>query len=210
MRIIDDQIHEQVLKDGGHFELSPMYHALIIEDILDLINICQANLPRLSKENLQLLALWQKLVPKMLFWLNSVSHPDGRISFFNDAAFGIAPENKELFAYAERLGIKLYSPNEKIIDLKYSGLLRLQNQNVVLIADLARIGPDYLPGHAHADTLSFELSQKERVFVNSGTSEYGLGAERLRQEGLQLTTQFVLIIPTHQRFGLALGLGTAL
>ena len=44
------------------------------------------------------------------------------------------------------------------------------------------VGPDYIPGHAHADTLSFELSiDTQRVFVNSGTSEYGLSLFRLNQ-----------------------------
>ena len=44
------------------------------------------------------------------------------------------------------------------------------------------MGPDYIPGHAHADTLSFELSiGAQRVFVNSGTSEYGLSPKRLNQ-----------------------------
>ena len=39
-----------------------------------------------------------------------------------------------------------------------------------------------MPGHAHADTLSFELSiDDQRVFVNSGTSCYGISNERLRQ-----------------------------
>jgi uncharacterized heparinase superfamily protein len=38
---------------------------------------------------------------------------------------------------------------------------------------VAEIGPDYLPGHAHADTLSFELSVfGERLIVNGGTSIY--------------------------------------
>ena len=38
--------------------------------------------------------------------------------------------------------------------------------------------------HAHADTLSFELSLgTERVIVNGGTSQYGTGPERLRQRG---------------------------
>jgi uncharacterized heparinase superfamily protein len=46
------------------------------------------------------------------------------------------------------------------------------------------VGPDYLPGHAHADTLSFELSLfGQRVLVNSGTSQYGVGPERSRQRG---------------------------
>ena len=51
-----------------------------------------------------------------------------------------------------------------------------------MIADLAAVGPDYIPGHGHADTFSFEFSLKgQRVFVNSGISEYGLSSERLRQ-----------------------------
>ena len=55
---------------------------------------------------------------------------------------------------------------------------------MVALLDVAPIGPDYLPGHAHADTLSFELSLfGQRVLVNSGTSCYGMGTERLLQRG---------------------------
>ena len=84
------------MQDGGQFELTPMYHALALEDLLDLINICSANLPKLSREQIQQLEYWKTLIPKMLSWLAVMSHPDGRISFFNDAAFNIAPENEEL------------------------------------------------------------------------------------------------------------------
>jgi uncharacterized heparinase superfamily protein len=53
-----------------------------------------------------------------------------------------------------------------------------------LIADFGKIGPDYLPGHAHADTLSFELAvYGERIVVNSGTSLYGSSNDRLLQRG---------------------------
>jgi uncharacterized heparinase superfamily protein len=65
-----------------------------------------------------------------------------------------------------------------------SGYVRLATKDAVALLDVARIGPDYLPGHAHADTLSFELSVfGQRVLVNSGISQYGLGPERLRQRG---------------------------
>ena len=37
--ILARQIPEQILADGGHFERSTMYHALALEDILDLINV---------------------------------------------------------------------------------------------------------------------------------------------------------------------------
>ena len=39
-RIVGGEIGEQILPDGGHFERSPMYHAMILEDCLDLLNIC--------------------------------------------------------------------------------------------------------------------------------------------------------------------------
>ncbi|MEN9780004.1 MAG: hypothetical protein RL014_1152 [Pseudomonadota bacterium] len=65
-----------------------------------------------------------------------------------------------------------------------SGYVRLDNGPAVALLDVAPVGPDYLPGHAHADTLSFELSVgAQRVLVNSGTSCYGSSAERLRQRG---------------------------
>jgi uncharacterized heparinase superfamily protein len=95
-------------------------------------------------------------------------HPDGRIPFFNDATFEVAPEPGELFAYAERLGVV-----EKGVALSESGYVRLENEGTVVLFDAAPAGPDYQPGHAHADTLSFELSRSgKRVVVNSGTSTY--------------------------------------
>src|SRR5579872_3327434 len=38
LSILTTELGEQVLADGGHFELSPMYHSIILEDVLDLIN----------------------------------------------------------------------------------------------------------------------------------------------------------------------------
>src|SRR5690606_36555911 len=60
-----------------------------------------------------------------------------------------------------------------------SGYVRLQQGPWMVLFDGAPVGPDYLPGHAHADTLSFELSfGTARVICNSGTSRYGLGPVR--------------------------------
>jgi len=71
-----------------------------------------------------------------------------------------------------------------ITHLDPSGYVRVQRGPLVAVLDVAPVGPDFLPGHAHADTLSFELSLfGQRALVNSGTSQYGVGAERLRQRG---------------------------
>ena len=78
--IFRKQIKDQVLEDG-HFELSPMYHAIVLEDLLDVINICRANRTKLTDQQYELVGILESLVPKMLYWLASVSHPDGKISF---------------------------------------------------------------------------------------------------------------------------------
>ena len=39
--LLDLQIDEQIKEDGGHFENSPMYHNIILEDILDIINLLE-------------------------------------------------------------------------------------------------------------------------------------------------------------------------
>ena len=42
-RIIIKQLDEQILKDGGHFELSPMYHQLMLYRVLDCIKLANLN-----------------------------------------------------------------------------------------------------------------------------------------------------------------------
>ncbi|MER2536746.1 MAG: alginate lyase family protein [Rhizobiaceae bacterium] len=178
LRILGREIPEQILADGGHFELSTMYHALALEDMLDLVNVMRS-------AGLAVPASWSGKVDAMREWLAGLCHPDGEIAFFNDAAIGIAPSPSELEGYAVRLGCSRLSPMPPgCRHFAESGYVRLQNERTVVLIDVARVGPDYLPGHAHADTLSFELSvDGRRVLVNSGTSVYGTGEERLRQRG---------------------------
>jgi uncharacterized heparinase superfamily protein len=185
LKIIDNEVKVQFLGDGAHFELSPMYHATLLWDMCDLVNLAErVDLPELKAR----LPEWRAVVVKGLRWLRSMQHPDGGIPFFNDAAFGIAPELSDLEVYASRLEGCLPVPDigEENFDARYhsqSGYasINLGAGNKALL-DLARVGPDYQPGHAHADTLSFELSLfGQRVFVNSGTSQYGDDAERHRQ-----------------------------
>ena len=143
----------------------------------------------------------------MLIWLKFMSHPDEKISFFNDSATNIAPENSQIFDYAERLGLQFCQKSDNII-LPDSGYFRLENSKAVVIGDVGRIGPDYLPSHAHADTLSFEFSLfGQRLIVNSGTSEYGFGTERLRQRGTFAHSTLSINGVNSSTFGQGLGLG---
>jgi uncharacterized heparinase superfamily protein len=177
LELFDEQLHAQLLADGGHFELSPMYHAAVMEDILDLVNILQAH-------GRQVPPAWVASAASMRRWLAVMSHPDKEIGFFNDAAFGGAANAGELDAYAARLGLQsaAIALDAPVIALESSGYVRLAVGAAQVLCDCAPVGPDWLPGHAHADTLSFELSLAgQRVLVNSGTSRYGASAERQRE-----------------------------
>ncbi len=177
-RLIASELPEQVLSDGGHFERSPMYHASALEDLLDLVNLHAAH-------GRQVPLSWLEAQQRMRHWLRLMCHPDGGISFFNDAAFGMAPSAAELERYTERLKLPLSAPPEaSLAVLEPSGYVRIAAGAACVICDCGPVGPDYLPGHAHADTLSFEMSLgTQRVFVNSGTSQYGADGERHRQRG---------------------------
>jgi uncharacterized heparinase superfamily protein len=185
LAILEREVKEQILPDGGHFELSTMYHTLAFEDILDLINLTKTFSSSLSIEQKNIISSFFDLAKSMDNWLKNMCHPDGEISFFNDSAFDVAPSILELDAYSKRLGIVTSETTDRnLILLKDSGYIRMKNDSALVLLDVAKIGPDYLPGHGHADTLSFELSVgDQRVIVNSGTSCYGSSNERLRQRG---------------------------
>ena len=176
------EIPEQILEDGANFELSPMYHSLILVDMLDMLNLSRAYPTQVSGK---LVSQLEYYMPKMLAFMESMTHSDGGVSFFNDSADGIAPTKAKIEIYAEQLGFGI-SPLDfskpQIIDNANSGYICATAAGSKLIFDASAVGPDYIPGHAHADTLSFELSiGLERVFVNSGISEYGLSPKRLNQ-----------------------------
>lgn len=173
IRLLQRELPEQILSDGGHYERSPMYHALILEHLLDLINAGRAWSGALDE---RVVLNWRWTASRMFGWLRAMSHPDGQISFFNDAAFGIAAHPAALGRYAARLRVDVPAVPVSLSD---SGYVRAERATAVLIADVASVGPDHQPAHAHADTLSFECSlDGHRVFVNTGTSTYEPGARR--------------------------------
>ena len=177
--ILKTELQEQFLEDGAHFELSPMYHSLAMEDLLDLISI--SNKVPINFPYIEIL----KKYYKGMSWLEKMIYKNGELSHFNDCANGIAPKYIDLESYALKLGItKEKLSYNKFNIYKESGFVVVKDEKSHLIADFGKIGPDYLPGHAHADTLSFELAVNgERIVVNSGTSVYGSSIERIFQRG---------------------------
>ena len=117
---------------------------------------------------------------RMLAGLKLLTGPDGKIVKFNDAADGIAKTPAELFAFAQSLDLKPGAPGSA----GDSGFVRIERGAACLVAKCGPIGPDYQPGHAHADTGSFEFwKDGVKIVTDTGTDRYVIDAERKRQRG---------------------------
>jgi uncharacterized heparinase superfamily protein len=75
-------------------------------------------------------------------------------------------------------------PKKQFTHHRASNFCVVEKEKYKAILDTAEIGPNYNPGHAHADSLSFELSiGKSRMIVNSGISTYESNIDRHFQRG---------------------------
>ncbi|PTL37910.1 heparinase II/III family protein [Alkalicoccus saliphilus] len=161
------QLKEQVLEDGMHFELSPMYHKIILEDLIKITYWLKDS------------DTYKKLtnyIQSMADTLYSFENNFGKTPAFNDSAKGISKDQECLLNTCElHFGIK---PNQKYIFGK-SGFYIFEDQNKKVIFDNGEICPSYLPAHGQCDALSYELSWNGSPFiVNSGTYKYENGPWR--------------------------------
>ena len=179
LRILRDELTEQFLADGGHFERSPMYHSISVVDYLDVLNLTQNSSTAITREITREFAC---KVTTALNFLSGICLPDGEIPLFNDSAFGIAPAPSHIFGYAERvIGYKQpqRSTNLTIEAFAPSGYYVCRKASDMIIIDCGPIGPDYNPAHAHCDTLSYELAlEGRRVVVDCGVFDYEPSHER--------------------------------
>lgn len=153
--LLTKQLNEQTLKDGAHYEQSPMYHCILLDRLLDCINFGET-------EELKAIAA------KQLSWLNEICYKDGTWPMFNDASLGIAPTTDQIFDYASKLGIKVQK-----VQLGDSGYRKITSDNIELLADVGNIAATYQAGHTHADALNYELRiDGKPVVVDTGISTY--------------------------------------
>ena len=164
--LLEKQLCEQTLPDGGHYEQSPMYHCILLDRLLDCINI--------TKEE------WlSPFASQWLGWLNNICYHDRTFPMFNDSALGIAPSPQKLFDYAQRLGIKAQP-----CVLKESGYRKMRKNGIEAFVDIGNITATYQPGHTHADTLNYELRiEGKPIVVDTGISTYNKNERRQYERG---------------------------
>jgi uncharacterized heparinase superfamily protein len=178
-KILTNQLNEQILGDGAHFELSPMYQQILLERLLDCCNLVANNNTFSDKE---FIALLFEKGEKMLSWLENITFSNGDIPYVNDAAPGIAPSTEQLKTYAKNLNV---FANESY-NSDQSGYKFITKRQYELFLDLADIKSNYQPGHTHADTFNFILYHKGNpVIVDTGASTYEKSDRRHHERSVQ-------------------------
>lgn len=171
LEILKSEIAEQILPDGMHFELSPMYHSRM----LYVMEILQAT------GNKSIAEVVREPLNRMTQAMTQLCHPDGQIALFNDSAFGIYNSPAQLLEYRLRVDKRPAAESGRhasntngTFSLPNAGYYGSRDQEKnYLICDAGPIGAQHQPGHAHADMFSYELSLHGcRVIVDAGMHDY--------------------------------------
>lgn len=182
LEILLKEVREQFLNDGGHYERSPMYHIILLEDLLDLLNIIRVYE---LNDTSELRSMLSSAVVRALDWVKKMTLPNQRFPLFGDSVQGIGPLRIDIEEYAQRLGVAIPGPFEGSSYLAESGFARIeQSPGVVIFATLEGPRPTFQPGHSHADSLSFELYMDgEPILVDAGVPTYEATIERVESRG---------------------------
>jgi uncharacterized heparinase superfamily protein len=152
--VLRREVPEQVLPDGGHYERSPAYHASVLLDLL---------VARAAGE----LDWLDEPIGRMRRFAAALRRPDGLPAPFNDALLELVPR------------LELPDVDDGVEAFPETGYVVVRDRGLWLAFDCGPPGPAYLPAHAHADALSFQLwLDGEPVVVDPGTFTYEPGSER--------------------------------
>jgi uncharacterized heparinase superfamily protein len=171
MRLLAREIPEQILADGCHFERSPMYHVSVLNDVQDMIDYLAAT----GHDVPSYLAEAQC---RMTEFLERIQCPDGDIPFFNDSTCSFFLHASDVLARGRSMDAVHEAAGGQACG-EASGLEVYRCGGLYTAFDAGDIGPDYQPGHAHCDTLSFETSlHGRRVIIDTGVFHYRECEER--------------------------------
>ncbi|HWQ35561.1 MAG TPA: alginate lyase family protein [Blastocatellia bacterium] len=179
-RLLWREFDEQVLPDGGHYERSPMYHALALAGFLECFALLRAFR---IKRGLAWTAPTAEIVRRlraMTRFLEAMTWPDGTLALFNDAANTEEARPLPIIEAAARIVGEEPVFHQPVFPETgyYCWFSRDGSERIVVDAGPPSV--DYNAAHAHCDLLSYELWLDGRPFiVDSGV--HGYGGDRFRE-----------------------------
>ena len=187
-RGLAQEMREQVLADGTHFERSPSYHAQVFADLVECAHVA----PRTLRAQIE------AALDPMAQALVDLTHPDGTPCLFNDGGLTAAYSTDEcLAAWRKVTGAPRKLPRT-VFALEEAGYFGLRTAGSYIVADCGAIAPQHLPAHGHGDVFSFEWSvEGERFVVDAGVYEYEPGD--LRDEARSTRAHNTLTLDHHSQ-----------
>jgi uncharacterized heparinase superfamily protein len=150
-----DELHKQILPDGGHVSRNP---GALIELLADLLPLRQL----FSARQLQSPQALNNAIDRIMPMLRFFRHGDGNFAQFN----GMGPTPVDLLATVLAYDDARGTP---VSNAPHSGYQRIDAGQTALLMDTGRPPPVVLSQEAHAGCLSFELSSKQhRLVINCG------------------------------------------
>jgi hypothetical protein len=164
LRLLEAQLNEQIHPDGWHFERTPTYQLVVLEDLLDIYNI----LPRSVASNTA--DILKETIKRML---EATFYWEEEYPLMNDSSYWSAPRPSTIHRYAQSLGFDLHVPQAALAHYPDAGYFAFLRPEFTLWIDAGDLGPGYLAGHAHNDSLSFLLYEHNSVlFGDTGACSY--------------------------------------
>jgi uncharacterized heparinase superfamily protein len=168
-RLLWRELNEQVLRDGGHYERAPMYHAIALTDWLECFALLKAAGRRINNE--------EEIATRlrtMAGFLEAMSYADGTLALFNDSANSEEARPQPILAAAERIvGYRARQYASAFPQTGYYLWSSAEGQEKIII-DAGEPAVSYNTAHAQCDLLSYELWLEGRPFiVDSGVHGYG-------------------------------------
>jgi len=174
----------QFLDDGAHYECTVMYHIILLYRILLVWEIFIERKSWIASEKIAVSHApdfeqsLKTTLAKACSWLKAISYTDDNFPNFNDSTSHVAPAPSQVLELAQKLGINTQGE----VVLNQSGFRVYKTNKYTLCADLGSVGPSHIPGHSHADNLTFELYvNNSPLIVDMGISTYN-NTERRRYE----------------------------
>jgi uncharacterized heparinase superfamily protein len=163
-RLLKRELAEQILPHGEHFERSPMYHAAMLEAILEVRHAVAGLDPELA-------GVCGQTAARMADFLRAILHPDGEIPMLGDSSLGHIPSE---LGRVDPIAARHAPAQSPAAGAQQIGPYWVfQSDGDFVLFDAGPVGPDHLPAHAHADLLSLEASLGgRRLLVDSGVYNY--------------------------------------
>jgi uncharacterized heparinase superfamily protein len=155
LKSFERELSVQILPDGGHVSRSPSLQLQVLRDLIDtraVLRSAQIEVPAALKDAIE------RMAPMLRFF----RHGDRRLALFNDS---LEEDGVLIDLVLTRSESKGRAPSHA----PDTGFDRLQAFKSLVLIDTGKPPPRGFDDHAHAGTLSFELShERERIIVNCG------------------------------------------